>query len=214
MIKRIYAMSDIHGHLDLLKENMELIDLNNKENMLVFLGDYLDRHNYENIKVLEYIYALEKEYSDQVVTLMGNHELYFLEDIQNGVINVPNQELVKWVKKLTYYYETESQIFVHAGIDEEALEYFHIGTEERYMCEKYPHTVGSFYKDIIAGHISAREIAVKENTSIDDGDIYYDGRSHYYIDGETEFTKKIPVLIYDINEKKYKKIIGKKEQTI
>ena len=37
----IYAMSDILGCIDELKQNMELVDLGD-ENRIIFLGDYMD----------------------------------------------------------------------------------------------------------------------------------------------------------------------------
>lgn len=37
----IYAMSDIHGCMDELKEKMKQVDLT-ENNRIVFLGDYMD----------------------------------------------------------------------------------------------------------------------------------------------------------------------------
>ncbi len=34
-----------------------------------------------------------------------------------------HKDLIDWIKKLPLYYETEKQIFVHAGVDEDAGEY-------------------------------------------------------------------------------------------
>ena len=61
------------------------------------------------------------------------------------------------------------------------------------------HKTGSFYKDIISGHISTSDIAGIE----DFHDIYFDGQSHYYIDGYTRKSGIIPVLLFDTNEDKY-----------
>lgn len=207
---KIYAMSDIHGKIDIFKENLERIDLDNDNNKLILLGDYLDRNNYEDIRVIELIIKLQEKYKDRVIALMGNHELYLLDDYNDNKIIV-DENIIKWIKSLPYYHQTPAGIFVHAGIDEEANEYWHLAVEDYYYCNKYPHTIGEFSKDIIAGHISAYEISVKEGKPVEKGDIYYDGKSHYYIDGESENSNIIPILIYDEDIKKYSKIINKKK---
>ena len=66
---------------------------------------------------------------------------------------------------------------------------------------KYPITIGKFEKSIIAGHVSARSIRKSKN----DYSIYYDGKNHYYIDGETINSKMISVLEYNEKTKKYVK---------
>ena len=38
------------------------------------------------------------------------------------------EELIKWIEEMPSYYDGESQIFVHAGIDEEAGEYWMWGS--------------------------------------------------------------------------------------
>lgn len=42
------------------------------------------------------------------------------------------------VKKLPLYYETQNLIFVHAGVDEEAGEWWNIGTDDYTFLNKYP----------------------------------------------------------------------------
>lgn len=148
---------------------------------------------------------LQVKFPKQVIALMGNHELYLLEDYNNRKIDVC-EDVIKWLKDRPYFYETQNQIFVHSGIDEEAEEYWKIGTEEIYYCNKYPHTTGYFFKTIISGHISAREIAKREGFAIEDGAIFFDGKSHYYIDGEVENTNKLPILMYDTLSEKYIKM--------
>ncbi|MFI3260251.1 MAG: metallophosphoesterase [bacterium] len=202
---KIFAMSDIHGNIEEFEKNLDLINLDDEETKLILLGDYLNRFNYEDVRIIKLIIDLQKKYKDRVIALMGNHELYLLEDFKNKKINI-NSDIINWTKKLPYYYETDTQIYVHAGIDEDAGEYWMFGVEDYNFCNKYPHTTGEFYKDIIAGHISVLEIAAKENSYIEKGDIYYDGKNHYYIDGETENTGIIPILFYDSEIKKYEKI--------
>jgi predicted phosphodiesterase len=37
---KTYTMSDIHGYLEVMEGNFKKINLENKENQLIFCGDY------------------------------------------------------------------------------------------------------------------------------------------------------------------------------
>lgn len=107
--------------------------------------------------------------------------------------------LIKWLKTLRYFYESENQIFVHAGIDEEAGEFWKYGTPDDYFISKYPATFGKFYKDIISGHTSTS--ALKKDK--DFHDVFWDKKSHYFLDGNTISSGRIPILKYDTVTQKY-----------
>lgn len=98
-------------------------------------------------------------------------------------------------------FETKNQIFVHAGVDEEAGEYWMWGTSDSTLLGKFPATTGRFYKTIIAGHVSTgnRDLADDRNYH----DIYYDGESHYYIDESVYQGGKLLLLAYDEENGKY-----------
>ncbi len=108
-------------------------------------------------------------------------------------------ELIRWMRELPLWYETEDQIFVHAGINEEAEEDWKWGTGEDVFLWKYPASKGAFLKDIIAGHIASAEPANDK----DFHDVFYDGKSHYYIDGSVYRKGKLLLLAYDEKTKKY-----------
>ena len=57
-----------------------------------------------------------------------------------------NGDLVKWLKSLPSFYETETQIFVHAGVDEDAGEYWKWGTGDEIFLWKFPASLGKFCK--------------------------------------------------------------------
>lgn len=108
-----------------------------------------------------------------------------------------HQELLNGLfsKKDAFYYETNKQIFVHAGIYEIDEELWKDATEEREFTWKFPAEIGSFYKDIIAGHVSTVEVSGDNNFL---GKVYWDNESHFFIDGETNLSGVIPLLKYDI----------------
>ncbi|MBQ2882956.1 MAG: metallophosphoesterase [Alphaproteobacteria bacterium] len=108
-------------------------------------------------------------------------------------------EIITWLRGCLYYYETDNQIFVHAGIAEWAKEEWLCVTSDDLMVRKYPASKGTFYKDVIAGHISTARIS-KNNEFYG---VLHDGESHYYLDGTTYRSGKVPVLVYDTEEKIY-----------
>lgn len=242
----LYAMSDIHGQYDLFSKRIEQIRplLQDNDNKLILLGDYIDRGNqsYECIKLA---FDLEQEFGkEKVIVLKGNHEVWFeeflflnedvwltedkdfftsgtfltqeqfkeldvLPDRDTRIaytkksIKENHQELLSWMRKLRLYYETETQIFVHAGVDEEIPEedaqWCTLGTPDYIMTGKYPPSVGHFYKDVIAGHVAASFLARDMGFS----GIYFDGESHYYIDGTAAKFRRILCLVYDEKTRKY-----------
>ena len=108
-------------------------------------------------------------------------------------------QLVRWLKNLPSYWKTPTQVFVHAGIDEDAQEYWELGTSEDIMLNKFPATTGPFLIDIIAGHIGTYALASDQNFH----DIYFNGFSHYFIDGTVGVSGRIPVLTYDPTTGRY-----------
>ena len=124
-------------------------------------------------------------------------------DYVKKCIKESHKELLAWMRKLRLFYETDTQIFVHAGVDEdipeEEAEWCTIGTPDYVMTGKYPPSTGHFYKDIIAGHVAASHLARDKSFN----DVFYDGASHYYIDGTAAKFKRVLCLAYDEVTKKY-----------
>ena len=83
---RVYAIGDVHGCADQLRELISLIDLDqqtrpSKNHKIIFLGDYVDRGP-ANREVIEYLIEL-KNSPRNVEFVLGNHDeriLSFLED--------------------------------------------------------------------------------------------------------------------------------------
>lgn len=120
-------------------------------------------------------------------------------------IKTNHAELISWMKKLPLYYKTDTQIFVHAGVDEEACDWWEFGTPDYVFLQKFPATTGKFYMDIIAGHVSAKSVAGDKECD----SIFFDGKSHYYIDGGVcGKNSRLLCLAYDEKTNKYYEFDG------
>ena len=89
-------------------------------------------------------------------------------------------------------------------VDETAGEYWASGSSDELFLWKYPPTTGTFYKTIVAGHVGTGRIARDKHFH----DIYYDGASHYYIDGSVYKHGKLLLLAYNEEDEKYYQIEG------
>lgn len=238
---KLFAISDIHGHLDEFISALSKVDLSDKNNRLILIGDYID-NGLQSFQVISKIIELEEVYSNQIITLLGNHEEWFYDwlildkptasafpetiksffspeelnyilksnpnNFETGVRNeiknnIKFKPFINWFKKRyrdKRYYETDTQIFVHAGIDEEAGKLWKDLTSSEMFTNKFPITTGGFFKDIVSGHVASWEVA-KDKTY--QGKIYFDGENHYCIDGDVNHSKTIPVICYDTVTKSY-----------
>lgn len=78
---RIYAIGDVHGRSDLLKQLLTVIDVDLARSspirpIQVFLGDYVDRGP-DSRGVLDLL--IERQHSHETVFLKGNHEAFLME---------------------------------------------------------------------------------------------------------------------------------------
>jgi serine/threonine protein phosphatase 1 len=200
MKKRLFAIGDIHGCYQSLRELIEHKIKIRKSDRLVFLGDYIDRGN-QSRKVIDYIIELQEKDFD-IITLIGNHESmllnaldndeFFSEWIQNGgsatlksfgirSLKQLNQLYVDFFKGLQFYYLINNVLFVHAGFNDKISNPF----EDKYHMiwsrrEKYSNPV-LIDKIIIHGHTPVTELSCKQDIrnnnhviNIDTGCVYSD----------------------------------------
>ena len=208
----IYCLSDIHGYYSAFEYALELIidELEKDNTKLALLGDYIHGGE-EDYEVLNKIINLQNKYGkDKVIALLGNHEESVLEG--RSLINTykyNDDKYIKWMKNLPRYYVENKTIFVHAGIDEEAEDMWEYGTGDYIFTEKYPAELGEFYKDykIVAGHIGTAEIS--EDSTFHN--IFFDGKSHYYIDSTIQDSGFINILKVDTQKQKYYEVTEKGE---
>ncbi len=209
-------MSDIHGCLNEFEEALLLIrkQLDKHDTMLVFLGDYI-HYGPDGRGVVDRIMQLQQEMGrDRSVALLGNHEEAVIDGfsgIDDGNITSDNVsrendgKYIKWFKTLPRYYVNGNTIFTHAGIDEEAGEDWKWGTGDHIFTGKYPADIGpipDLEMKVVAGHIGTASISGDPSFH----DIYFDGASHYYIDGTVTRSGVIPVLMVDTGKDRYYKV--------
>lgn len=206
----VYAMSDIHGCYSEFMDALELVDLSGN-NKLILMGDYIDGGGFDK-QVLDKIIELQKRYgTNKVIALMGNHEEMAFEGMvlretyyDESVTAL--EDYFGWMENLPRYYVENNTIFVHAGIDEGAGIYWEEETDDYTFTGKFPAQTGEFEggMTIIAGHVHTSTLAKDRNFH----DIYFDGMSHYYIDGDVLASGHIPVLAADVENNKYYGVDG------
>lgn len=214
---KIFCMSDIHGCINEFKYALSLVEpyLSSDDAKLILLGDYIHRGT-EGYAVVELIMSLRQKYGeDKYIALMGNHEEMACDgtwQIEDEPDVDKEKKYTSWMAGLPRYYTEGNTVFVHAGIDEEAEDLWELGTSEYFFTQKYPAKTGRFYKNIkiVAGHIGTAEISGNQ----DFHDIYYDGESHYYIDGTVTESGIIPVLMVDTDTDKYYRVLESGMQII
>lgn len=137
-----FAIGDIHGEFFKLSRLIQRLHIK-KDDVLVFIGDYIDRGNM-SFEVMDLLLEYQKKYN--CVFLKGNHEEMFMDFLSginerlflhNGGYktqdsyrshgfdielhtdyldrHIPRSHIT-FFQKLKGYYETEEFIFVHAGI--------------------------------------------------------------------------------------------------
>jgi len=171
MGERLFAIGDIHGCFDPLKEMVEAEIKIRKSDKLILLGDYIDR-GYQSKEVIDFILNLQDK-GFNIVTLIGNHESMLLDALENehylsnwilngaaetlfsfGINSLKElqQEYIGFFKSLLFYHSIGQFIFVHAGFNDEISEPF----EDRYQMiwsrrENYSNPVFK-EKIIVHGH--------------------------------------------------------------
>jgi serine/threonine protein phosphatase 1 len=135
----LYAIGDIHGSLQKLRDLMTLCErhADGRPATFIFLGDYIDRGP-DSRAVIEALIDLQSQRPDRVIALKGNHEAVAVEIIDgetepaswlreggaatlrsyhiDDVRDLPHEH-VAWLRALPLHYDDGKRFFVHAGID-------------------------------------------------------------------------------------------------
>lgn len=80
---KYFCISDIHGHYDQMMTALNKAGFNKDDDnhKLVVVGDMVDRGPH-CVEVVEYIYELYK--NDKAIVIMGNHDLFLLDFLNNN----------------------------------------------------------------------------------------------------------------------------------
>jgi serine/threonine protein phosphatase 1 len=161
---RKFIIGDIHGCYDELIELTKKIGLK-QDDILVSVGDIVDRGN-KSKEVFEFFRNRPNS-----VVLIGNHErkhqnkiLSYAQEIVKVQLGADYEDFLNWLDALTYYFETEEAIIIHAFFEhdkelhEQKQEVLCGSTsgdkylEKKYPSEKYWFEFYNGTKPIIYGH--------------------------------------------------------------
>lgn len=192
------------------KEKIVVLKGNHEEMFLEWIDDYRNTYSEATEDYIVFNDWLRTDFehrANTISTFVSAQQMDFLNQIYGTcsletiskeavrMILSNYKEVIYWMRKMPSYFETERQIFVHAGVDEEAGEYWMWGTSDSTLLGKFPASKGKFYKTIIAGHVGTGSRDLANDRSYHD--VFYDGESHYYIDGSVYKGGKLLLLAYD-----------------
>lgn len=211
MLRRQIAVGDIHGCFDLLKALIDhVIAFDPGGDMLVFLGDYIDRGRMSR-EVVAYVSALRENYPDRVVLLKGNHEELALHALAEtgqdreralwrlnagddtissyGTIDEARDVLLPFIESLELSYETDTHLFVHGGIP--SGKELHTASLEDLLWDRSLSYQGE--KILVVGHTPKSRVARFNNGKIiciDTGAYMTGILSAYDVINDTVYTAK------------------------
>jgi serine/threonine protein phosphatase 1 len=194
-MSKIFAIGDIHGTFDRLQNLMQKIPIDYDNDTLVFIGDYIDRGP-GSVEVVEYLLNL-KQRVPGTIFLKGNHE-EMLEKYLDGsdrftyLLNGGQKTLDNYLSKtaqpdsfpippehfdffnsLRLYYETESYIFVHAGLRPKVSLAAQESEDMLWIRDKFIYSKYNFGKPVVFGHTPLEKPLVESNKiGIDTGAVY------------------------------------------
>jgi bis(5'-nucleosyl)-tetraphosphatase (symmetrical) len=118
-----YAIGDVQGCYDELRELLQRAGFNRQHDRLWFVGDLVNRGP-KSLEVLRFV----KELGDRAVVVLGNHDLHLLtqyesferkrkDDTFEDVLGAPDAgELANWVRTRPLMHVEGNFAMVHAGL--------------------------------------------------------------------------------------------------
>lgn len=133
MSKKYIVIGDIHGRTiwqDIVKENSDA-------DMFVFLGDYMDPYNEDNVDIsygamkqnLLNIIKFKKEKPDNVILLFGNHDIHYAYDFDYcSRYDFKNSKKIKElfnenIDLFQFAYQIDNHLFTHGGLTQNWFEW-------------------------------------------------------------------------------------------
>ena len=120
-----YAIGDLQGCFDELKDLLDSINFDENRDQLWFTGDLVNRGP-QSLECLRFVKSLE----DNAITVLGNHDLHLLAVAQNNkhkrkkdtldnILIAPDcDELLEWLKgrPLLHHGNDVDFVLIHAGL--------------------------------------------------------------------------------------------------
>ncbi len=183
----IYAITDIHGRLDLLEQAINYIRSVDTTPRIIGLGDYIDRGP-RSRDVIEYLM------NSDIECLTGNHEDMFRAAVYDGLdpesgsykfwatnggsacemSYAGDKGLMRkhadWMATLPTKIETPMNIFVHAGLNPDKS----VGGQSRedmiWIRQKFLFSHHDFGKHVVHGHTPKHQVELyRTRTNLDIG---------------------------------------------
>ncbi len=210
---RIFVIGDIHGCLDKAQGLVNKIPIKWDRDILVLLGDYVDRGD-DPAGVIQFLIELSSLHPDRVKCLKGNHEVMFLDFLNEGALTqaflsfggkttlssygidvgqlkeakslIPRSHL-DFLKSLRTSFETEKYFMVHAGLKPGVPIHEQKEEDMLWIRHKFINSDFDWGKRIIFGHTPVDTPLIQANKiGIDTGAVY-GGRLTCLILPEIEF---------------------------
>ncbi len=194
-MEKIFAIGDIHGSADKLFALMDRLDMDPGHDLLVFIGDYIDRGPF-SYDVVEYLIDLKRRV-EKVVFLKGNHEDMLLKYLSGHdrftyLMNGGQSTLDSYLKRkkpdqrhpvpaahlaffesLVLYHETKDFLFVHAGFKKKVPLDRQDPQDLLWIRSEFIDSDYDFGKRVVFGHTPFRKPLVMPNKiGIDTGAVY------------------------------------------
>lgn len=151
---RVFVIGDVHGCFHTFRTLVENYWERDRE-ILIQLGDIVDRGNYVP-QSLEYCQELKRQYPQQTIFLMGNHEdgmrrhilqgsnahwLKYggqetLEQFKNAGKSLHSQ--LEWIENLQLSWENNSVFLSHAGIARDCFDPYQLDQEDNILWTRKP----------------------------------------------------------------------------
>jgi serine/threonine protein phosphatase 1 len=197
-MKRTFAIGDIHGQLDQLEDLVDRVEPG-RDDLLVFLGDYIDRG--PSVKeVIDFLIDLASEVP--CIFLRGNHEDMFLEFLEFGtnkavyfanggmktvesylspepfvshtpVARALSGEHRDFYAGLRWYYEDKRYIYVHAGVKPGVPMFKQQRHDLIWIRDDFIFSPTGLDKKVVFGHTPFSRPLIKEDKiGVDTGGVY------------------------------------------
>ena len=178
-MSNLYAVGDIHGQIHMLEALLERVPFQ-KDDEVVFLGDYIDRGR-DSKAVVDLLIRFRREYP-RTVFLRGNHEDMLLDYLagggsyhpgvylmnggdatlenyrdSSGEVRLPPEHL-EFYNALEWIHASRGFIFVHAGLRPGVPIDRQDPMDLVWIREEFLHAAYDFGEPVVFGHTPGWEI--------------------------------------------------------